>query len=95
MKGRTLLLQGYLPYRELLHTCFTDASDTSEWRHRLAERDQALEAFEIAEAKYIKSFRLVPTSSNGQKLDYVQGTPDTPKYPFAPKGELFLAVTSS
>ncbi|ORX33503.1 hypothetical protein BD324DRAFT_658318 [Kockovaella imperatae] len=53
--------------------------ETSKWRHKLAERDQVLEALEVAEAKYVQSFHLVPTSSNGHRLEYNKGEPTSHK----------------
>ena len=82
-------------FRELLFGLRSQLSsptrrDTSEWCHKLYERDNFLDKLEIAEANYIKSFRLVPTSSNGRRLEYVE--PHGPTDYVAPRGELASPV---
>ena len=75
----------FLPFRKfIVKTCTDEKSDTSEWSAKLAERDLVLNRLEEAEAAYISSFRLVPTSS-GRRIEAQAET----RYDFvAPKGVL-------
>lgn len=43
--------------------------DSSAWKAKVHERDEVLSKLEEAEVKYIDSFRLVQTPSNGRRLE--------------------------
>lgn len=61
-----------LPSRESSTAeCRLICRDTSEWDAKVQKRDEVLQKLEEAEMRYIQSFRLVPTASNGQRLESV------------------------
>lgn len=70
--------------------------DTSAWKPKIKERDEGLNKLEEAEVRYIQSFRLVKTPSNGRRLETMQqpsdtasGSPRTDANDFiGPKGEV-------